>query len=109
MDNILADKPCLIYSFGVADDWTFEDFMDFRGCEIHAYDPTVDFPAKRGNNIHFNKFGLGVKTEETMDTLANIFKKNGHTDSVIEYLKVMHCPYSFLFSLPLSKLMLGWA
>ena len=88
MDNMLLGKPCLIYSFGIANDWTFEDFMDYRECEIHAYDPTVDFPPKRGKNINFSKLGVGVKTEPTMDTLENIFKKNGHSDTIIEYLKV---------------------
>ena len=88
MDNLIEGKPCLIYSFGIANDWTFEDFMDYRGCEIHAYDPTVDFPAKRGDHISFNKLGLGVATELTMDTLANILKKNGHSNTTIDYLKV---------------------
>eukprot|EP00092_Neocalanus_flemingeri_P049176 GFUD01056427.1.p1 GENE.GFUD01056427.1~~GFUD01056427.1.p1 ORF type:complete len:347 (+),score=85.51 GFUD01056427.1:57-1097(+) len=88
MDNMMSDKPCLIYSFGISNDWTFEDFMDFRGCEIHAHDPTVDFPAKRGKNIKFSKLGLSTETSSDMDTLANILKKNGHSDSVIEYLKI---------------------
>ena len=88
MDSMMTNKPCLIYSFGISNDWTFEDFMDFRGCEIHAHDPTVDFPAKRGDNIHFKKLGLSAATGENMETLANILKHNGHTDTSIEYLKV---------------------
>ena len=93
MDHISEDRPCLVYSFGIANDWTFEDFMDFKGCEIHAHDPTVDFPANRGNNISFKKLGLGVKTEPTMDTLANFLKMNGHTDTVVDYLKVRHSKF----------------
>ena len=84
MDNLIKGKPCLIYSFGIANDWTFEDFMDYRGCEIHAHDPTVDFPAERGNNIKFNKVGLGVG----MGSLDNYFKMNGHSSTEIEVLKV---------------------
>merc|ERR1711874_609213 len=86
MDYIILGKPCLIYSFGIANDWTFEDFMDYRGCEIHAYDPTVDFPAKRGNNISFYKKGLSGAKDDTTDTLANILSENGHTETMIEYL-----------------------
>ena len=90
MDSILVkkDKPCIIYTFGIANDWSFEDGMDYLGCEIHAHDPTVDFPAKRGQNINFYKLGLGLKTESDMDTLENIFNKNGHSDNIIDYLKV---------------------
>ena len=88
MDNIVTGKPCLIYSFGISNDWTFEDFMDYQGCEIHAHDPTVDFPPRRGDNIHFYKKGLSEKKDETTDTLANILAENGHTESVVEYLKI---------------------
>ena len=88
MDNILTGKPCLIYSFGINNDWTFEDFMDYRGCEIHAHDPTVDFPAERGNNTRFYKKGLSGKKDGDLDTLANILAENGHTESVVEYLKI---------------------
>merc|ERR1719154_194703 len=90
MDNLPLGKPCLMYSFGIANDWAFEDFMDYWGCEIHAYDPTVDFPAKRGDQISFYKLGLGTVTEPTVpsDTLANIFQMNGHSNATVDYLKI---------------------
>ena len=31
MDQILAGDQCVIYSFGLAWDWTFEDQMDLLG------------------------------------------------------------------------------
>jgi len=88
MDRLYLDQPCLIYSFGIANDWTFEDFMDFRGCEIHAHDPTVDFPSQRGKNIRFEKIGLGVEKGPSMDSLENILLSNEHTDTTVEYLKI---------------------
>ena len=88
MDNMVLGKPCVIYSFGIGSDWTFEDFMDYQGCEIWAFDPTVDFPATRGDNISFQKKGLGAAKDATKDTLANILAENGHTDNMIEYLKI---------------------
>ena len=86
MDRLINNGSCLVYSFGVNKDWTFEDVMDDLGCEVHAHDHTVEYPATRGNNTHFYKLGLG--TQENMDTLANIINKNGHKDTIIEYLKV---------------------
>lgn len=30
---------CLVYSFGVNNEWSFEDTMDEYGCEVYAFDP----------------------------------------------------------------------
>ena len=93
MDNILRGSSCLIYSFGINDDWSWEDYMDeHHGCSIWAYDHTVDFPAKRGKDIHFFKLGLGVG--ESLDTLGHHVQKNKHNSTIIEYLKVFK--YFFL-------------
>ncbi|XP_021363146.1 uncharacterized protein LOC110456625 isoform X2 [Mizuhopecten yessoensis] len=33
-------KPCLVYSFGIAHDFTFDDEMATKdGCEVHSFDP----------------------------------------------------------------------
>lgn len=86
MDRILSNSPCLIYSFGISNDWTFEDYMaGEHGCTIWAYDHTVDFPDKRGQNINFVKLGLGIG--QHLDTLGNIINANGHKNDAIEYLK----------------------
>ena len=37
LDDIYRDiknKECLIYSFGIADDWTFEEYMASLGCKV---------------------------------------------------------------------------
>ena len=86
MDNIVKTTPCLVYSFGIKDDWTFEDEMDRIGCTVHAYDHTIDAPSIRGHRIAFHKLGLG--TETNMDTLDNIIRDNDHTETSIQFLKV---------------------
>jgi len=87
MDRILdRGENCIIYTFGISNDWTFEDLISNQGCTVEAYDHTVNFPEKRGPKTTFHKLGLGVG--ENMDTLQNILKNNGHTDTHIDYLKI---------------------
>ena len=31
LDNLVGGGKCLIYSFGISNDWTFEDMMDSAG------------------------------------------------------------------------------
>ena len=90
--------------------------MKTLGCQIFAYDPTIDSPPTRGKNIRFFKVGVGYKLKETkiirnlnfkklskkdyemlrkhskvnMKSLKTIFQENNHTNSEIEYLKVCH-------------------
>ena len=69
----------MVYSFGINDDWSFEDLMDSSGCTVHAFDHTVDFPSRRGTNTHFYKLGLGSskktrKNSARMKPLPDILK-----------------------------------
>ena len=57
----IAYNECIIFSFGIAGDWSFEGMMDNLGCTIFAFDPIVDFPSKRGRNITFEKLGVAAK------------------------------------------------
>ena len=107
MDNfhndILNDR-CLIYSFGIADDYQFEELMGSVGCVVHAYDPTVSLPASPAKNVYFKKLGLGHfkgKKELTLNfdanmrsepvpitTLKDAISQNGDLGKEITYLKV---------------------
>jgi len=93
LDLILNKDSCIVYSFGVAGDWTFEDQMDNIGCSVFAYDHTVSHPAKRGNNIKFFKTGLGIGKD--LETLNNLIKANNHETSTIDYLKIDIEGYEF--------------
>jgi len=89
MDNLLVKDKCLIYSFGISNDWTFEDLMDSAGfgCQIHAYDHTIkDMPSKRGQQIHYSKTGIGFGPN--LKSLSQLIEENNHKDETIEYLKI---------------------
>ena len=95
MDELIKDiqnGECLIYSFGIAEDWSFEDIMDDLGCEVHAFDGSVNYPDRRGNRIRFKKIMIGIEDIERNNistrTLTNIMAQNGHTHTKISYLKM---------------------
>ena len=96
MDELLLDienGECLIYSFGVAEDWTFEDIMDELGCEVYAFDGSVDFPERRGQNIHFEKVWVSFEdvnkpNQPIEKSLPTLLAKYGHTKRKISYLKM---------------------
>ena len=56
------------------------------GCQIFAYDHTIDAPAKRGQNIQYFQTGLGFGN--SLKPLSQIIEENGHDETIIDYLKV---------------------
>ena len=93
MDDLLEyirQNKCLIFSFGIDTDWTFEDIMDKLGCVVHAFDPTVVYPIARGKHITFAKLGVSAKPDmdKKLDTLSSILQKHNYQDSKIPYFKI---------------------
>ena len=73
MDNLYEDVKlgkCLIYSFGLADDWDFEEALANLGCTVRAFDPNVEEIVKHPN-IHFKKLGLSDKNGTLKNTAAD--------------------------------------
>jgi len=86
LDRIVQGSNCLIYSFGISNDWSFEDAMDTIGCSVHAFDHTINAPPNRGQGIKFKKIGLGIG--DNLATFDDILSDNGHMEATIQYLKV---------------------
>ena len=51
----VLDGRCLIYSFGISNDWSFEEAMADLGCIIRTFDPTIDGKTKpKTEQVLFN-------------------------------------------------------
>ena len=109
ISTVLKLFQCLIYSFGVRDDWTFEStvsalgeqslilgiksctkmmhFFYLKGCEVHAYDPTVDLSESK-IPFKFYKVGVGHVDTKRDRTLGNLIKANGHQKRHITMIKM---------------------
>ena len=106
-------EPCLVYSFGLSNDISFEESMARRGCQVQAFDPTISrnttntaYPERL--NIHFVGLAQNDSPDGNYKTLSTILEENGHQNSVINYLKASKfgIPYltsSNLYSSPCCK------
>ena len=108
------NTACLVYSFGIRDDWSVDSAMRDAGCEVHSFDPTIGRPRHcrwgsdtlpRGcqpKGIHFHPVGLGAVDGEKLQvdedsaqhggagelkTLATIRRELGHSEREITVLK----------------------
>ncbi|XP_071116922.1 probable methyltransferase-like protein 24 [Haliotis cracherodii] len=88
--------PCNIYSFGINNDWSFDDAVATTyGCQVHSYDPSMTKVKDhdRKPNLHFHRTGLNTSDETNkmgwrMRTFSSILKENGHSQAVIDLLKI---------------------
>ncbi|XP_062603392.1 probable methyltransferase-like protein 24 [Saccostrea cucullata] len=88
-------KPCLVYSFGIANDWNFDDAVSkIYGCRVLSFDPSVKNlnNHNRSDLITFKKLGLGGRNGINskgwkMKTLSQHLEDEGHTKTAIDYLK----------------------
>ncbi|KAL4232011.1 hypothetical protein ACF0H5_009589 [Mactra antiquata] len=93
--KVIPSKPCMVYSFGVRDDFSFDEQLSSNyGCEIHSFDPANGMKDhQHSTNVYFHSMGLSNKDEIIngnwkMRTLKTIKKELGHTDSNISIMKI---------------------
>jgi hypothetical protein len=111
IDPKVAPKPdkCLVYSFGISHEWSFDEKMSLYGCEVFSFDPSMglDHHDHSPGNIHFYNWGLGDRNEYDRDlnwtirSLSSIYEtlSTRHGRKVIDYLKI-DIEYSEWIALP---------
>ena len=90
--------PCLVYSFGIRDDTSFETEMVEFGCTVHAFDPTVRLDkSKLPEGLHLHYIGVDGRTwthrtadgrEFQLMTFNDLVRHLGHEDRRIDYVKL---------------------
>nr|XP_053629711.1 uncharacterized protein LOC128686706 [Cherax quadricarinatus] len=91
--NIVPGR-CIVLSFGILQDFSFDDDMDQRfNCKVYAFDPTIGREThRRSPNIMFYDLGISHSDDEINTTklarYETILKKLGHENSTIDYLKI---------------------
>jgi len=94
------EEHCLVYSFGISNEWSFDEAMQTFGCTIHSFDPSMDLgDHQHSQNISFYNLGLGDRDERwhepangirnwSIRSLDSIYRQLGHEDRFIDYLKI---------------------
>ena len=89
---------CVVYSFGINDEWSFDEAMASYGCRVFSFDPKGQQQHNRTDKIHFFRWALGSEstlasndTDVPTKTLDEIYRdlSGWHGQNVvIDYLKM---------------------
>ena len=98
LDSEVAPNPndCLAFSFGINNEWSFDEQMEKYGCQVFSFDPSMGIgPHDHSPGIHFYNWGLSHQVEITdhlwiLGSLSSIYNDltARHGNKIIDYLKI---------------------
>ncbi len=73
------DKVDAAYSFGIANDVTWDKEIAERSIPVYMYDHTIDNLPEKHKNFHFFKIGIcGKPNKKGMKDIGTLIRENGH-------------------------------
>lgn len=70
----------IAYSFGIANEVSWDSDMTSRGYDVFMYDHTIDGLPEEKPHFHWSKLGIadGVTRDDRLKTLEELISRNGH-------------------------------
>ncbi|XP_070554977.1 probable methyltransferase-like protein 24 [Ptychodera flava] len=97
MDVGINPKECIVYSIGIANNWSFDDDFADYGCQVYSFDPYNGMSEhRRSERIYFYNIGLCDNNNDTFKhrketikcrTLESIRKMLNHEQKDIDVVK----------------------
>ena len=93
----LTSSKCIVYSFGINNEWSFDRAMVEYGCQVYAFDPSMKNQSGPVEGIQFFPVGLGHREEKltttgwqmfTLQSIHQMMRAQHGVGAVIDYLKI---------------------
>lgn len=91
LDSNVVPRPyrCLVYSFGINNEWSFDDAMELYGCKVFSFDPSMNVSNHdRSENIHF--FQMALNDVDRNQWNKNLAIPSRSLFSIYSMLEPMH-------------------
>ncbi|XP_071537011.1 uncharacterized protein [Panulirus ornatus] len=90
---------CTVLSFGIDNEWSFDDDFDAFGCKVYSFDPTMGKEDHdRSRNIKF--LSLGISNADSIRTVGMDANFKPHKVSrfvtILERLNLTHTPIDYV-------------
>lgn len=70
-------RPCLVYSFGINNEFEFDDFMASEGCEVFSFDPSMGVgDHQHAPHVTFKAIGLSSRDSDNYQPNVDVYVQN---------------------------------